>query len=590
VGRLELLNLDEMAARQEEEEENDNDEILKEEDLEVPEGNQLIIDSSFHQPLLRILEESNEEIIHHYNEYNAIEVNPEVITDGVQTIPVSQDTLTTKKLKKTKSKKPKKKKKTLDFFGTEGDDDITDENQTQITSVNHYQNVDPAVNVFDSDVGFALGALFDDNDYLVMNTQQQQPSSSSSDGLNQEEVNISNHERDSSIPLNAADTTTDTTTTTALAALRASTPPPIETANDLFSSLFGLQPISNTTDTITVSNNTTTATSTQQSITGSLVFLPPNNLFSKTWSYFDHLEEDIELQQQDPILAQVEKNRTLPQQQNLLPSKPAYLTYLESILPVSLQPVENLTPEQQRKLQEENERLNRLLGLSTSSSQQQQQQSSQDINHLSNNQNYTSFLHMEYQEFIQYTSVQSSQLSTTVKEICTSSYSTWQTLRQQCHSLVSTPMSTATIGSRSQAPSKLQIILLILHSISKLFYHFLLIIVFTLWYLLKLCGVFIWQLCRILFMTLAHWSSHFSQSSMITSYLTSSSGNSSATSNGLVTNSNPMVSSSAMSIQEQITYYRQQFRSFASQYLTLNHGICKHYYYYYSLFYCIYTL
>jgi hypothetical protein len=216
-----------------------------------------------------------------------------------------------KKVIKKKVKKPKKKKKVLDFFGTGdyADDDDAEEKQLR-RDVDAHSG--PAVNGFDNDVGFALGSLFD----IEMPPEDHRIEDGSSSSAAHEGDDITAY-------LSTFFATGEAT---------------------------GVDPTG------------------ANSVVGSVLSMTlPTSL-----SFFDAIDEEIDLAD-DPILQQVERNRTLGTSQT--PSKPSYVSYLESILPppsrlFGYDDTEGTSEdaEQRRLQQQQQQQVDRILGLTNTRS------------------------------------------------------------------------------------------------------------------------------------------------------------------------------------------------------------------------------
>lgn len=225
------------------------------------------------------------------------------------TQPTTAASSVVKKVVKKKVKKPKKKKKVLDFFGT-GDYAEDDDIEEKQTRRDVDAHPGPAVNGFDNDVGFALGSLFDIE--MPPEDQRHEDGSSSSAAHDGDDITA------------------------------------------YLSTFFA-------TGEATGDNH-------NDSVVGSVLSMTlPASL-----SFFDAIDEEIDLAD-DPILQQVERNRTLGTSQT--PSKPSYVSYLESIMPppsrlFGYDDTEGTSEdaEQRRLQQQQQQQVDRILGLTNARS------------------------------------------------------------------------------------------------------------------------------------------------------------------------------------------------------------------------------
>lgn len=261
------------------------------------------------------------------------ESNTTVYSD--EAIKLNQTPVKSTKKKRKVQNKSKKKKKTLDFFGT-GASFVEDDNTTTEATMSHssshgdqdvplfspnYGHSGPAVNVFDSDVGFALGSLFDADDF----GDGPENSGASQNIDNNQQQSITNALENNNVGE--------------------------ESSADIGSYLL------NTFFTGSTNATSLSATSTDSSVLR--LSLPAVN-----FNFFDAVDEEVDLAQ-DPILQQVQRNQERHGSAASFlvdPDKPLFLSYLESILPMQPNSSSSVTATYSGDDIERQQQVDRLLG------------------------------------------------------------------------------------------------------------------------------------------------------------------------------------------------------------------------------------
>lgn len=340
------MNLDEMAEKQEaqeaeEEEEETFDEVIHHEDIpgeivyhDHYDGN---LDATHQQSNYQLTDENISRFVSVTDETpddeetspsmaNPSDFNLQFGSKYVCRTPQrtkEDDKLKNSRRKSEKGTKKKKKQKVLDFFGTGAynDHDENEQREQPLASSTKYNsasssNTHTAVNNFDNDAGFALGNLFD-----VEMPPHEEPTVTGADRIESQST----------------------------------------TSRDDISAYLTTFFAGSQLD----GNSNSSSDNRGQGVMGSVLSMS----LPTSFSFFDTIDEEINLEE-DPILQQVERNRSLGVDQT--PNKPSYISYLESVLPPPARlfgfdnnsdSQSSETVEERMRKQQQQQQVDRILGL-----------------------------------------------------------------------------------------------------------------------------------------------------------------------------------------------------------------------------------